>query len=78
MTLVHAAAAIRQSRRPRNTPSRPGARHSRTIADDDIAISGVADRCLLSGGNTDIPLQGRQGHLTMSGDDPKRHFPTAD
>ena len=30
------------------------------VADDEIAIGSVADRCLLSGGNTDIPFQGRQ------------------
>jgi hypothetical protein len=30
-----------------------------TVAGDGIAIGSVADRCLLSGGNTDIPFQGR-------------------
>jgi hypothetical protein len=34
------------------------------VAGDDIAQSAaVADRCLLSGGNTDILLQGRQGRF---------------
>jgi hypothetical protein len=30
------------------------------VADDDIAIGSVADRCLLSGGDTDIPLEREQ------------------
>jgi hypothetical protein len=30
------------------------------VAADDIAIGSVADRCLLSGSKTDIPIQGRQ------------------
>ena len=30
------------------------------VAGDDIAIGSAADRCLLSGGNTDIPFRGRQ------------------
>jgi hypothetical protein len=30
------------------------------VADDDIAIGSVADRCLFSEGKTDIPFQGRQ------------------
>jgi hypothetical protein len=28
------------------------------VADDEIAIDSVADRCLLSGGKTDIPSEG--------------------
>jgi hypothetical protein len=31
-----------------------------TVADDDIAVGSVADRCLLSGVKTDIPFQGCQ------------------
>jgi hypothetical protein len=31
-----------------------------TVADNDIAVGSRADRCLLSGGKTDIPFQGRQ------------------
>jgi hypothetical protein len=30
------------------------------VAADDIAVSSVADRCLLSGDKGDIPFQGRQ------------------
>ena len=40
------------------------------VAGDDIAIGSAADRCLLSGGNTDIPFRGRQ--LTR-----RRHEPGA-